>query len=93
MNPRALQNNQDLLEYLIQLGRKLQAWQHPELAESVSQASRFASGSASEFMHEAQLALERLRKDPPRELSSSELQDLEAVLAQVEDAFQKIGGA
>jgi hypothetical protein len=93
MNPMALQNNEDLFEYLVQLGARLETCQHPELAEIVNQPSRFASGSASEFMHEAQLALERVRKDHPKGLSNSDLQDVEVVLAQIKEAFRKIGGA
>lgn len=90
---RKLQNNEDLLEYLVHLGENLQKRQHIELAEIVNQSSRFANGSASEFMHEAQLALERVSKDHSKGLSNSELQDIEVVLAQIKEAFRKIGGA
>ena len=93
MNPRALQNNEELFEYLIQLRSSLEMYQHHELAEIVNQASRFISGSASEFMHEAQLALKRVRKEQPKELSNSEIQDLDAVLNQIKETFRMIGGA
>lgn len=93
MNPRALQNNEDLFEYLVQLGESLQAHKRSSLAENVNQASRFASGSASEFMHEAQLALTLVKENQPEYLSVDEMKDLEGVIAQIREAFQKIGGA
>ncbi|MES2996027.1 MAG: hypothetical protein V4733_04370 [Verrucomicrobiota bacterium] len=93
MNPRTLRNNEELFEYLVQLGESLQVHQKSELAEIVNQASRFASGSASEFMHEAQAALELVKKDQPEYLSIDEIKDLEGVITQIREAFQKIGGA
>ena len=45
MNPRALQNNGELFEYLLKLAANLERYQHNELAEIVNQASRFASGA------------------------------------------------
>ncbi|MDP3848896.1 MAG: hypothetical protein Q8Q59_00205 [Luteolibacter sp.] len=93
MNPRALQNNEDLFEYLVQLGESLQIHKKSALAEIVNQASRFASGSASEFMHEAQVALDLVKKDRPEYLSADEMKYLNDVIAQIQEAFQKIGGA
>jgi len=92
MNPRTLKDNNELYEYLVQLVGNLERGQYYDLAEIVNHASRFASGSASEFMHEAQLALERVKKEQPK-LSSSENQDVDAVLSQIKESFRKIGGA
>jgi len=93
MNPRTLQNNEDLFQYLVELGGILQKHEKTALAEIVNQASRFASGSASEFMHEAQVALELVKRDQPEYLSTNQIGDLEEVISQIRMAFQKIGGA
>lgn len=93
MNPRALKNNGELFEYLVRLGEKLQKCQSRELAELINNAGRFAVGSASEFMHEAELALERVKKESPKGLTGGDLRDADAVLAQIKEAFRKIGGA
>ncbi|MES2995959.1 MAG: hypothetical protein V4733_04025 [Verrucomicrobiota bacterium] len=44
-------------------------------------------------MHESQAALELVKKDQPEYLSIDEIKDLEAVITQIREAFQKIGGA
>jgi len=93
MNPRALQTNEEVFEYLVQLGSRLEEVGNNALAEVVIQSSRFASGSASEFFNEAELAVQQVVKQRPVELSESELKDAEAVLAQIKEAFLKIGGA
>ena len=59
MNPKELQNNNELFEYLAQLAKYLKNGGHPELAKAVNQAMQFASGSSSEFMHEAYLVPDR----------------------------------
>ena len=93
MMTKILKDNNELYGYLVQTARCLQEGEHFELAESLFQASRFVSGSPSEFFHEAQLALERVSKEQPQSLSSSQLQDVEAVRAQIKEAFRRIGGA
>ena len=93
MNPRSLQNNEEVFEYLVQLGDNLQKYDHHELAEKVTHASRFVSGSASEFLHEAQLVLQQIANESDTGLSHSEMGDLKAVLTQINEAFLKIGGA
>jgi hypothetical protein len=93
MNPTTLKDNGELYEYLVQLAQELRERDCPLLAEELGNASRFASGSASEFLHEAQLALTHVARERPKELSSSQLEDVDAVIAQIKGAFQKIGGA
>ena len=93
MNPRSLKNNSELLDYLVQLKQHLEAHQYTALAEEINQATLFANGSVTEFLHETQLALEHLTKEHPRNLSKEQLKDVESVILQIKDAFQKIGGA
>ena len=93
MNPKTLQSNEEVFEYLINLGVKLQKIGQIALADVVTQSSRFASGSASEFFHVAQLALQQVVNKRPAKLSDSELEDVESVLAQIKEAFRRIGGA
>jgi hypothetical protein len=93
MTTKVLKDNSELYGYLVQTARYLQEGEHSELAEFLFQASRFANGSPSEFLHEAQLALERVSKEQPQSLSLSQLQDVEAVRAQIREAFRRIGGA
>jgi hypothetical protein len=93
MNPRSLKNNSELLEYLFQLKQHLEVNQYTALAEEINQATLFANGSATEFLHETQLALEHLTKERPRNFSKEQLKDAEFVILQIKSAFQKIGGA
>ena len=93
MNPKALQNNEELFLYLIQLAENLNRCKQAKLSEAILKASRFASGSASEFMHEAQQALEGVEKVSPKGLSNEELEDIDDVINQIKKAFKDIGGA
>jgi len=51
MRVMQLQSNQDLLEFLLRFATELEAHGETQLAEDVMFASRFPSGSASEFLH------------------------------------------
>jgi hypothetical protein len=93
MNPRALQNNGELFDYLVFLADRLERLESQDLADVVRQASRFAAGSVSEFMHEAQLALDRVLKLQPAGMAHEELQDAISVQDQIKEAFRSIGGA
>jgi hypothetical protein len=93
MNPKALQNNEELFLYLTQLAENLNRCKQAKLSEAILKASRFAIGSESEFMHEAQLALEDVKRVSPKGLSNEELEDLVAVIAQIKKAFENVGGA
>ena len=90
---KILKNNNELYEFLIAMAHDFQQSQNNEFAELVTQASRFASGSPSEFLHEAQVVLERIVNERPQSLSQSRLQDVQSVLGQIREAFRKIGGA
>jgi hypothetical protein len=93
MNPKQLQNNSELFEYLVGLSKDLQSAKHDALAAEIITASRFAVGSASEFLHETQIALEKVARERPAGLSLGQMQDVEAVIHQIKEAFRKIGGA
>lgn len=93
MDPRELQNNEELVEYLAHLGEILKKSGRPKLMATIIRASRFGVGSASEFLHEVQLALESVERDLPSALSDGDLQDVIAVRRQVQGAFRSIGGA
>lgn len=93
MTTKNLKDNNELYGLLVQTASYLQEGEHSELAEFLFRASRFARGSPSEFLHEAQLALERVSKEQPGSLSLSQLKDIEAVRAQIREAFRRIGWA
>jgi hypothetical protein len=93
MNPRSLQNNRELFEYLVWLSEELRSKGRTDVAEAVRIASRFLSGSASEFLHESQGALEHARDNCASQLTPSQLADIVSVIEQIEVAFKKVGGA
>ena len=93
MDPKRLRDNTELLCYLTELSNELESGGEKHLAQDVKEAARFAIGSASEFLHEAQVALQRVERLRPKSLSSNRLEELSAVIAQIRGAFDRIGGA
>lgn len=93
MNPHQLQNDKELFDYLLWLSGELKSKGDAELAEEVRIASRFASGSPSEFLHEAQAVLKKVRTNCASVLSETQLADAASVIGQIETAFKKVGGA
>jgi hypothetical protein len=93
MNSRQLQTNDDLFHYLVWLSGELKSKGEANLAEKVRIASRFASGSPSEFFYEAEESLKLVRKKCALVLTESQLADVAVVIEQIETAFKKIGGA
>jgi hypothetical protein len=93
MNPHQLQNNNELFDYLVWLSGELKSKGQIEVAEQVHIASRFASGSPSEFFHEAQESLKQVRTKCVSVLRPSQVSELTSVIEQIEAAFKKIGGA
>ena len=93
MNVRQLRNNNELFDYLVWLSGELKSKGRPKLSEEVRMASRFASGSASEFLHEAQQTLKKIRDQCAGVLNDAQLADATSVVEQIEVGFQKIGGA
>lgn len=90
MNPHALKNNSELLEYLARTAQVLRSNNLVELAQELERAELFANGSPSEFLHEAQSALQSLTS---ANLAGLDLREVRAVIRQIKDAFRKVGGA
>jgi len=93
MDPRQLQNNDELLDYLAWLSKELKAKGKSEIADEVNLASRFSVGSPSEFLHETQQVLRKVRATCSPELTLTQLGDVASVIEQIEVAFKKVGGA
>lgn len=93
MNRKPLQSNQDLLDYLLNLASNLENHGSDHLAEIAFRASRFATGSASEFLHEAQLALEQVKAEQPDHLAPGDFEDIDSALSEISAAFDRTGGA
>ena len=93
MNRLQLQNDDDLFKYLVRLSGELKSKGELQLAEEVRVASRFASGSPSEFLHEAQTALKKVTANCASVQSKAQLADATSVIEQIEIAFKKVGGA
>jgi len=72
MRAMQLQSNKDLLEFLLRFATELEARGETQLAEDVMFASRFASGSASEFLHEAHQILTRIDGSKPSVLTTEQ---------------------
>lgn len=88
-----LENNEDLYEFLLGVAKELKAHGETQLAREVILASRFASGSTSEFLHEAYQILTTIDRSRPAPLTNEQSRNLNDVLTQINEAFRKIGGA
>jgi hypothetical protein len=93
MNPRALKSNEGLATYLARVGADLRNAGAHGLAEDLERARRFASGSPSEFLHQAELALTSVCDNHKGTLNSEAAMEMLAVLTQIRAAFSKVGGA
>lgn len=89
----SLQSNLDLLAYMRTLAAELEALDVQKDARCVIDASKFASGSLSEFLHEARIALARVLRLHEKDLPTKQTEDLRSVIRQIDDAFRRIGGA
>ena len=87
-----LTSNTQLFSYLRDLAEELHHCNETDAAETVLLASRFASGSTSEFLHESQLALKKVRSTCDGKLMPSRLEKITSVIEQIEDAFRSVGG-
>jgi hypothetical protein len=93
MDPRALKSNEELATYLARISTELSSKGAQALADDVGRARRFVSGSPSEFLHEAELALANVRDNHNGALDSSAAAEVHSVIAQIQAAFSKVGGA
>lgn len=83
--------NHELVIFLVRLSESLISSGKLELGKAVRQSSRFASGSPSEFLHEAGLALRLVMTQG--ELHEEEKAVVSATLKRIEVAFKAVGGA
>lgn len=88
-----LLSNTALLEYMRKLADDLEAMGALNDACRIVDASRFVSGSPSEFLHEARNALASVLQLDERYLSAIQTEELRSAIRQIDDAFRKIGGA
>ncbi len=63
------------------------------LAKEVEQATKYASGSASEFLNEADTVLHKILSVDTCILTDAERADLISIINQIRIAFNKVGGA
>lgn len=89
----SLQSNLDLLAYMQKLATDLKAVGALDDAYRIADASKFASGSPSEFLHEARNSLAGTLQSQEKVLTAIQMEDLRSVIRQIDDAFRKIGGA
>lgn len=89
----SLQSNLDLLAYLRKLAADLEAIDALDDARGIVGASKFASGSPSEFLHEARNALASVLQSREKDFSAIQMEDLRSVMRQIDDAFRELGGA
>jgi hypothetical protein len=93
MNRKRLEDSRDLYDYLLELAGELHLRGRPDLEQRLTWASGFATGSPSEFLHEAQEALKQVRSNGRSELKKTEFAQVNHVIRQIEVAFIKVGGA
>ncbi len=89
---RNLRSNHDLYAFLLSLSRELGSNGELDFSQLVETASRFGSGSASEFFHEADQAL-RAVQNQSKTLSELQRDEINAVILQISNAFDQVGGA
>lgn len=93
MDPKKLQSNEELFQYLVDLATILRGCGELVAADGVTFASRFVSGSSTEFMHESHVALTNVKKTCGSKLSRSQFEDVVSVITQIDTAFNRVGGA
>jgi hypothetical protein len=92
MSLSTLTSNAQLFAYLRDPAEGLRRRDEADAAETILLASRFASGSASEFLHESHLALKKVRSACSGKLTPSRLDNITSVIEQIEEAFRHVGG-
>lgn len=88
-----LTSNAQLFDYLRDLATELQEHSETQAADVILAASKFVSGSPSEFLHESRAALVKVQSTCKESLSPLLLERMSVVVNQIDDAFRRIGGA
>ena len=89
----AFRNNRDLFVFIEELLEFLRSIRKDDLADQLQHANRFISGSASEFLNEAHLALRNVLSFRPEALSAEREDEIHYAIRQIDDAFRTTGGA
>ena len=87
-----IKDNNDLFKYLMWLHCELQNNGKFQLAEEVRIASRFISGSPTEFLHESQAVLKKIVNEK-NSFKESDINEILAVIVSIDNAFRSVGGA
>jgi hypothetical protein len=90
------QSNDELAEFLVELGALLKDLGETRLSDELTSAARYRSGSPSEFLHEAQRALREVVQALPEDsrlLARAATATIEQTIAGIDDAFRRVGGA
>lgn len=94
MITRLLISNDDLYFYLCNLAADLRNCGAPNAAfDPLLHASKFITGSSSEFLHESQMALREALEFGASMLTADQTQQASLIIEQIEDAFRKVGGS
>lgn len=88
-----IKSNKELLDYLLGLADELKQLNENAVANELFFASRFYSGSPSEFLHEAYSALTNAQTLCQNKSYGIQLKNIDAVIKQIDFSFNKIGGA
>jgi hypothetical protein len=86
-------NNNDLHVFAEELLEFLRSIQELDLADQLSHANRFISGSPSEFLNEIHLALRSVLLLKPKALSAEREDEIRQAIRQIDEAFHSNGGA
>ena len=87
-----LASNSALYQYLEHLAAECHLVGLETLADRLRLANRFSIGSSTEFLDEAQKALELVLREAPNHLSSLKLADVRSAINQIKQAFDQVGG-
>jgi hypothetical protein len=93
MNGHNISTNEDLYKYLIHLSHTLDSKGRQDIADEIRFASRFITGSPSEFLHESQVVLKKLLDTSISLLQNEQKEEVKRVIEQIDVSFRQIGGA
>jgi len=86
---KTLANNRDLYDFLGTLRHDLTARGLKEQSELVARAMAHGAGMSTEFLGESRMALQLVLRETGDRLSQQERVDLEEVIQQIDDAFER----
>ena len=93
MNFAKLTSNAQLYSYLCDLAEEMRRCGVLDAADVLLRASKFISGSPSEFLRESQITLKDVRSIYASKLKPFKISEISSVIEQIESAFRGVGGA